>query len=357
MTINNYVPTLAVRASEMNGLEYLPGVTKERMTPCFLLAPWANSKKLDKAIDRIQKAYKGRKFFLDIDRDYQITNMDSEPQKELISLQDSTKSYRNWMNFVEKFQNVMPCIQTKGLSATEIREQIQFFQKIKRTYSIRIEMNKFPANFDEIVEAFSASGTADFVIHLEGGWVRDPLMLEVWFSGVISRNLFEINAQVPIILSCTSIPKEFSNISGIKDVPFNNRKLFNILTQGSNHSNFLYGDWGSTRPRESSIIFRKPLDRIDYPVKDTWYIARNKEAEWNFQDAAREIINKKKIWVGDLNIWGEQMIKQTKNSKEVGINTPQKNVATRVNIHLHLQAFYDDEKIMKTLNFDDEWED
>lgn len=37
-----YVPTLVVRASEMNGLEFLPDATKKRMLPCFLLAPWAN---------------------------------------------------------------------------------------------------------------------------------------------------------------------------------------------------------------------------------------------------------------------------------------------------------------------------
>ncbi|MFX8836749.1 hypothetical protein ABTM80_19445, partial [Acinetobacter baumannii] len=70
-----------------------------------------------------------------------------------------------------------------------------------------------------------------------------------------------------------------------------------------------------------------------------WCIARNKEEGWDFQGAARAILNSPE-WDGNLDIWGEEMIKNTVISPALGIDTPQKNVAARVNIHLHRQAFY-----------------
>ena len=61
----SYVPTLALRASEMNGLEKLSGPTKDRIQPLFLLTPWVKSNSLGKAIERIEKAFTNRPYFLD----------------------------------------------------------------------------------------------------------------------------------------------------------------------------------------------------------------------------------------------------------------------------------------------------
>ncbi len=353
----SYVPTLAVRASEMNGLEFLPGMTKDRIAPCFLLAPWANSGSLDRTIDRIERAFPNRQYFLDIDRDYQFTNLESTAQFELSELLDPTSNFSNWLRFVETRENVMPCIQTRGQSTSEIRAQIEEVQNLGRIYCIRIFRERFPSNLDEIVEALSASGTADFVIILEGGWARDPLNLAAWFEGTISGSFNLIDAQVPIILSCTSMPKVFSSMSGITEIEFTNRELFNQISRRfSNHTRIIYGDWGSTRPREPGGFANRPFDRIDYPKSNSWYIARNKEEEWTYTDAAQEIVNDTNIWNGELGIWGEELITQTTINQELGINTPQKNVAARVNIHLHLQAFYGLSDI-GGLDFDEDWED
>ncbi|MEL6996567.1 MAG: hypothetical protein AAGK67_18260 [Pseudomonadota bacterium] len=62
------------------------------------------------------------------------------------------------------------------------------------------------------------------------------------------------------------------------------------------------------------------------------------------------------LWQGNLGIWGEEMIESTAINEELGIDTPQKNVAARVNIHLHRQAFYGAEDI-GGMNLDEDWED
>ncbi len=50
------------------------------------------------------------------------------------------------------------------------------------------------------------------------------------------------------------------------------------------------------------------------------------------------------------------MILQTTVNEHLGIDTPQKNVASRVNIHLHLQAFYGIDDI-HGIDLDEDWVD
>lgn len=353
----NYVPTLAIRASEMNGLEFLPGATKDRLMPCVLLAPWANSNTLEKAIERLQRAFLKRPYFLDIDRDYELTKEDSGPQQELIALKDPSNSYRNWTNFATSHGWIWPCVQTMDQSGDEVGVQIGRFQEAGRPYCLRIERGRVPTNIDGIAAAFSASGTADFAVILEGGWTNDPLSLAVWFDGLIGGSLQSIDATVPIILSCTSMPKLFSTFDGgISSVPFSNRQLVDQVSQRrSNRSRIIYGDWGSTRPRESGVFAFRPYDRVDYPTEAVWYIARNKKDGWGFRRAAQTIIASPD-WVGGLGIWGEEMIQNTSVNEELGIDTPQKNVAARVNIHLHRQAFFG-QSSLDQMNFDEDWQD
>lgn len=352
----NYVPTLAIRASEMNGLEFLPGATKDRMTPCILLAPWANSLSLDRAIDRVERAFPNRHYFLDIDRDYQFSNLESGPQKELARLMEPHNSYSNWVEFISRHEMIWPCVQLRDQSEAEIRRQLEAFQEMERPYCMRIVRDRFPKNINEIVSAFAATGSADFSIILEGGWTQDPLTLSGWFEGIISGSLKHIDASVPIVLSCTSIPKMFSAFNGVTAVPFSNRQLVEQISRRSNRSRVIYGDWGSTRPREESGFANRPLDRIDYPTDAVWYIVRNKEDEWDFEAAAKILVQNTTVWDGNLNVWGEEMIYQTTINEEIGIDTPQKNVAARVNIHLHRQAFYG-RTDLSSMNFDEPWED
>lgn len=353
----DYVPTLAIRASEMNGLEFLPGATKERMTPCVLLAPWANSSTLEKAIERIERAFRNHHYFLDIDRDYEFSNLESAPQQELMSLLDQSNAFENWCQFVLNHKWIWPCVQTRGQTERDIRTQIDRFQQAERAYCMRVFMHRIPTNIAEVVSAFSASGAADYAVILEGGWTRDPLTLAAWFDGVIGGVLQSIDASIPIILSCTSMPKLFTDYDGgVTPVSFSNRILLDQIRQRrSNRLRIVYGDWGSTRPREPSGFASRPLDRVDYPTVSAWNIARSKTQSWDFRMAAQAIVARND-WDGNLGIWGEEQIINTTISPALGIDTPQKNVAARVNIHLHRQAFFGAGSL-SGMNLDEDWQD
>ena len=340
----------------MNGLEFLPAATKDRMTPCMLLAPWPNSNSLEKSISRIERAFQNRPYLLDIDRDYLFTNMENEAQREFFELLDPTGNFLNWRNFVAEHPWVLPCVQTRGQTEAEILTQIRGFQELGRPYFMRIVLERFPENFNDIVGAFSTIGSADFSIVLEGGWTSDPLSLSAWFGGLIGGGLQRIDATVPAVVSCTSIPKMFTNFNSPRptSVAFSNRQLVEQVARTSNRARVIYGDWGSTRPREHGGIASRPIDRIDYPSTNSWHIARNKNEGWSFKEAALAILADP-AWDENLGIWGEEMIANTAINPALGINTPQKNVASRVNIHLHRQSFYGTD--VDPINFDEEWED
>ncbi|MDE2759517.1 MAG: hypothetical protein OXH90_04370 [Paracoccaceae bacterium] len=357
-----YCPTLAVRPSEIKGLEFLPDETKDRMLPCFLLAPWANSKTLELTLVRIEKAFRNRHYLLDIDRDYKIPNSEekkiSQPQEQLISLKDPKNNYQNWIEFIKQSKWIVPCVQTKDQNISGIQFQLEEFRKLDRRFCLRIERNGRTSKLSETVEAFSKSGSADFIILLEGGWASDPLTLTAWFDEILKGKLQKIDAEVPAIISSTSIPKNFVHIEGVSKLPIKSRDLFEELTRLRNRPTLIYGDWGSTRPRDPSKGGgNQPIPRIDYPQNKFWCIARSKERNWAYKDLAIEIINQTDVWNGNLAVWGEEMIQSTKNSDKLGIDTPQKNVAARVNLHLHLQAWFNHEDEIVEKEFEDEWVD
>lgn len=357
----SYVPTLAIRTSEMSALELLPGETKDRMTPCILLAPWATATTLEKAIARVQRAFPKRDYFLDIDLDYARMDGESDASAQLEELKDSSNYFQNWQNFCAQFPHVIPCLRLTQQSVAEIRRQIDAFRHMGRQFALRITpgIRHAGAEVENAVRALRDVGAADFAIILDAGWVPDALSIAPWFSGMIGLGglLAEIDVGVPIVVSCTTIPKEFAHFEGLQAQSFNNRAMFDQLRRSNNRPvKLVYGDWGSTRPRELSGFRSRPLDRIDYPTKDAWIFARSKILGWDYQDAAKQIIKSSGRWDGDLAVWGEEQIAQTAVNPALGINNPGKAVAVRVNIHLHRQAFFDIDDIGGR-TFEEPWSD
>lgn len=332
----SYFATLAIRPSEMNGLEYLPGPAKDRLVPVVLLAPWANSRTLEQAMHRFERAFPGRPYILDVDRDYNPTNPGHAAQQKLLSLANSDNSFKNWSDFWSNFSSAVPTLWMAGQNRESINGQIDRIQQSGREFCARFELSRMPQNFDEIVSMLRERGTADFSIILEGGLVSDALTLLARMRGIVDGPLAELDGRVPVVLSCTTMRKDFTSISGVHRDMFSNRALVNKVRERSNRTTIIYGDWGSTKPREDSMG-RTPLPRVDYPLSDAWLFARNKTAEWTFSDAANEIV-RQGDWDGNLGIWGEQMILATANNDEFAIDSPPKNVAARVNIHLYRQA-------------------
>ena len=270
-----YVPTLAVRPSEMNGLEQLPALTKDRMLPVFLLAPWVNSNSLEKTVERAEKAFPNRQYVLDLDRDYEIDVPRTDPQRELRGLFDSSGCFENWWNFISQFPSIRPCLQLDRQPVACLRTQIEFAQNLNREFCVRIELGRLPGNLSELVETLNAIGTADYFVLIDGGWTLNPLSLSAQVSGIIDNVFGDIDAEIPIVVSSTSMLNNFQDIVNCEEITFGSRDLVRQVAANTNRRYIVYGDWGSTRPREPSSHRQRPLDRIDYPTPSGCVIARN----------------------------------------------------------------------------------
>ena len=351
----NYVPTLALRASELRGLEKLPGPTKDRLQPLFLLAPWPNANQLSRSMEKLAEAFPSRPYAIDIDRDYQAGS-DVLAKFDFAKLKEPKASYANWCDFIADYPNASPVLQHQNCQEADLARQIERFQLLGRTYVVRLELKRLPANLPQIVAALNASGTSDYFIVIEGGWSTDVLQLAGQISGIVRDGLSDLAVDVPIVVSATSMPMKYSDIEGIRIDGFNNRELLKSLRRTHNQRTFVYGDWGSTRPRSYDRA-SAPLPRIDYPLRDSWAFARSKEETWDYGAAAREIVQldewKKNYPMG---LWGEEMILGAARGGALAANTVQKNIAARVNIHLHRQAFYDVDNLGQ-LNLDEPWTD
>ena len=352
---SNYVPTLAVRPSEMKGLEHLHEIVKDLITPCFLLAPWVNSKTLIRSIDKIEIAFPDRKYFLDIDINYESQRSNSAAQLEFENLKDPINGFKNWIDLISSRENIVPCVQYKNAKFIDIKNQVDQFRIINRPFCIRLTKS-ISEEMRKLINFLSSEGSADFVIILDAGWVNSPIEAESWFEGIISNYFDQLIANIPIVLSYTSIPDTFSDFNSkeLSVREFSNRTVFENLRRKTNRIGLIYGDWASTRPRNKKTIASRPIDRIDYPTINSWVIARNKEDGWSFYEAA-DLIVKSKSWDPNLKIWGTSMIENTLINPALGIDTPQKNIAVRVNIHLHQQAVYRGE--LNLIPIEEEWRD
>jgi hypothetical protein len=67
-------------------------------------------------------------------------------------------------------------------------------------------------------------------------------------------------------------------------------------------------------------------------------------------------VNTQGLWDGSTQQWGEELIAEAATAEGLGINSPQKNVAARVNLHLHRQTYFGMEPL-RPETFDDPWED
>jgi hypothetical protein len=358
MEVQEYLATLCVRQAELKGLKFLPGPSKDALTPVLLLAPWLNTSPLTRAIDKFEDSYPRRPYFVDVDTYYQVSHNGTEAKAQWIQISQVPANLEIWWSLLEQYPNAHPCIQMVGQPIELARAQIIWAREHLRTFCLRFDFananrRALPDWLTQFLLELVDEGVNDFAVILDFGLVEDPLSMAATATGFITHTLSELNPDIPIAISCTSFPSDFTVFDGLSECAFTNRELVNQVRQSTNRPRIVYGDWGSTKPRMYGHA-SPPKHRIDYPVDDAWAIARGQDEEISLQTAAEMIVGSQ-YWDGTLGVWGEQMIEDTAEEEESAINSMHKMYAARINIHLHRQAFYDHLPAPEAL--DEEWND
>ncbi len=343
MDVKDYLVTLCLRRAELSGLKELPGGAKDQLTPLVLLAPWLATTPLSRAIEKFEEAYPARPYFIDVDTYYQPSDKWNDAKDEWTRLAQSPSDLELWHSLISSYPNACPCIQMAGSSLESALSQIEWARAHNRSFCLRMNMVDgigagIPAWLPDLVAVLIDEGSVDYAVVFDYGFVQNAIDIAPKAIGYIKEYFNDVPPVIPVVVSCTSFPNDFTPFDGVDEKGFTNRDLVAQIRQATNHPRVIYGDWGSTRPR-SNGFGSTPKNRIDYPTDTGWIFARNNDVSISFQEAAQRIIDSD-YWTGDLGIWGEQLIAGAAAGQSFAIDTMPKMYSARINIHLHRQAFY-----------------
>lgn len=331
---DRYYPTLCVRRAEMRAMKKLPPSEKEKMLPIVLLAPWLNSISFDNTVAIVEDSLGPIKIIADVDRYFQ-SESDLPSRRFWKTLIDPETGHIEWMKFIQAHEEYIPALQILSRSRDQIEYQRDVALALGRGMVFRFEMER---SYDyDTVFAIIASCISDDVLCVFDYGYGDPTELtEMRVSQAIDR-LINISDDARFVVSGSSFPNEFSEFDDFSaSKMIGTRTLFGNLSRKYGNYNMFYGDWGSTKPRRYDGGGSRPLPRIDFPTKGRWIIARSKEEEWDFEEAAKRITRLPE-WHQRPVVWGTGMIEKTASGLPGGISTGPEAIACRVNIHLYLQ--------------------
>lgn len=345
-----YIPTIFLRNSELSAVRELPDSTKDQLTPIFCLKPWATTKYLAKAVDKIESVFgDGRKYFLDIDPFYSVETSKRPAHDEFLDLIDNDDSAQNWVDFLADHPNASPCIQIKKQAIADIILQIDAFTEMERPFLVRLgHGGGAGANWHEVVNAVCSTDHVNFGIVIDLEWSPDLLSRIEWADRIVKQIVEVRGDSIPICINGSSFPNSFTKFASGDGVPALERLAFNNLTSNNNQARLIYGDWASSRPPGESLPIKTEIPpRIDLPTPAGWEFYRIRSDDGGFKEAASQALASSSFPQG-VDIWGTYLISSTAAStgdenedQSAIISHRGKAAAARINIHLYRQQFYE----------------
>jgi len=349
-----YLPLLKLSPAEMIALESLPERDKDSLRPIFPLRHWLSTKTLDKAFDRIEKAYGDRPAFL-LPPAVPNTEDFSPTAAELRALLDSANGYQNWRSlFTEgRGQNMIPTLQLAD--AAQFDQQAIALLGLGRGAMVPFTRNAFPflSVIANRIGALSGQGVGiTFLIDL-GKEGRTLLLQEVELRKICEQ-LFQACPNSTVAICASSFPASFTSI---ENQEIYERQLYQSM-RGHFGAALHYSDRGSARAESRGGGSTDPYPRIDYPLAAKWLFYRTATSvaySSGYRSVAADLMNDTSAWDPNLRIWGTQMIEKTSLGQAGGISSPARSTAVRINLHLHRQLWFDmPDNLYET---DDDWED
>lgn len=320
----------------MTAMEKLPPSEKAKMLPIVLLAPWLNSIKFEKTFERIEKSLGKIPIIVDLDRYYRS---DSKIESRLYfqSLLVGEKANDRWIDLIKVNNNFIPTVQIANRTSDEILEQILVFNELDRGLVFRLDVGaeSSPSILLKYADYLDFDNSL-FII--DGGWSSFNQVTESKIERYVGA-LTGMSEKVKIVICSSSFPNDFGDLDNIASVEISARQFYDSVRSIYGNYQIFYGDWASTKPRRYDGFGSKPLARIDFPLRDKWIIARSRDEQWDFVDAATRITRLPE-WAHRPPVWGAALIEKAARNEPGAITTGPQAIAARVNIHLFMQNNY-----------------
>ena len=321
----------------MKALENLPSSEKMLMLPVVLLAPWLNSINFENTFNVLDRSLGELPIIVDLDRHFRSTS-DLPSRVFFRELLDGDAGVEKWKKLVQEHEHFIPTILLNGVSDACVMEQIEWARQLGRGFVFRIELQLDP-EISRYLKFISACLNDDILTIIDYGYREQTLELTSQLSEHL-RNIVDLDANLKFVISGANFPNYFSDFDDFAQAKsIGSRLVYAELGRQFDNYQFFYGDWASTKPRRYDGGGSRPLPRIDFPTKNRWIIARSKDEEWTFQDAAIRITRLPE-WQNRPSVWGAGLIEKTAEGLPGGISSGPLAIAARVNIHLFQQNHY-----------------
>jgi Beta protein len=328
---------LHARLAEIRALHELPTATKNKIFPIIRARPWLNSKSLDAVWDKIGEAFPERLFGLDLDTSRNVVGKDTEAYRSFRELFVQDDGFSAYYDLVRKQKWAVPVLRSAGFGFPELERQLDHALEIDRGLIVRVEPMR-STNLISVAESIQARFQENVVFAFDCGWGRDILSQAATCVSLIEQ-LLNVRDDVEIVIGGSSFPDKFDKQGQRIEIRMEERLLFQEVRRNLNRGVLFYGDWGSTRPPTDPIPM-KNVPRIDFALPGQWIAHRSGSGE-NYDQLADNVLTDE-AWTDGLGIWGEYMIQSTAAGLEPSIKSPAMAAAVRVNLHLHIQANFDD---------------
>lgn len=334
----SYSPTLYTRSAEIKALQNLPAATKDRIFPILLGRPWPNARELSRAWEKINEAFGGRPYALDLDPYKYQSGGRHQAAADFDELFDPANGHEKYYSALEEIDRAIPTIQIRNGQIADLGQQLDHAQRLDRGLLLRIKNGQ--VDQPAIIADQVLSQSADCIVAIDCGWSANLIAQEMWASdivGAISRD----RPETEIIVTGSSFPNSFVNNGPRASINLIERLLYDNLVRQHNAARLTYGDWGSTRPPSDPVPMRN-IPRIDLPTTGSWICFRrdkNYDPNETYGEIAQRVVADQD-WPHGLNIWGTYTISNTANGLLGAIRSPSAATAARVNMHIHRQAHF-----------------
>jgi hypothetical protein len=347
----------------MRALEELSEQEKDALFPILSIKPWLSSNHLDNTLARIEQAYGHRRFFANI-AEPEFAKKRRPVHDEIDALLTPNHGYSNWCEFVEARPNLIPTAQLGD--PTQLPAQLERFHALGRGILIPIEEFAFPILVQIVLSVAAQTNGGEQVCFLLdlGKGNKNLLLRQMECTGYVQAVL-DGAPEAFTSLSASSFPSSFVNLD-TQDIY--ERQLFDGVALHVNSPRLIYSDRGSARAESQQGGGGTPSPRIDYAQVGSWSFFRDEtavdpEADEEDRRAARvqgyidqaNALIDSDVWDPNLHVWGTQMIEKTALGNNNAIFSPASSTATRINIHLHRQIYFDNPGA--GYNTDEEWTD
>jgi len=329
-----YCPSLFLRPAEMRALEELPTQDKNRVIPLIFLRPWLTSKSFEKSLETVHRAFPDRQFFAELDPYYVRPNVSRRSVTEFNGFFDPRNAFMNWRAILHEVPTAIPVARLEGGSSA-LAKQIERLSDLERGIALRLSRDLTPQPHT-ILRTFLDAQPPDPVIIIDLGWSMSLLENTQWAISILDI-LRREQPDVPVIVSGSSFPENFSDLRSGSSIPLSERFAYNEAVRLFNEVRLIYGDWGSTRPPKAPTPMSTPVPRIDLPTRDAWAVFRAPADEGGYPAAASQAVESRD-WPTGTIIWGTYLIRATADEQPNQISTAAQATAVRVNIHLHTQV-------------------